>query len=115
MLIWSQYESLFKLVPAVLQQESSRTKRSQCRAPWGRKRGEEWEENGLQLEVEIAWDRVDAFAGELTEITHGEGLVKKPTNHEEHEGNATAVGRGDIPDALITALPDTSLPPHEFS
>ena len=77
MLIWSQYESLFKQLPPVLQQESSRTKRSQCRAPWGRKRGEEWEENGLQLEVEIAWDRADGFVEELTAITHGQGSVKK--------------------------------------
>ena len=77
MLTRSQYEFLFKQLPAVLQQESSRTKRSHCRAPWGRKRGEEWEENGLQLEVEIAWDGADGFAEELTAITHGQGSVKK--------------------------------------
>jgi hypothetical protein len=41
------------------------------------KRGEEWDENGLQLEVEIARQRADGFVEALTVITHGAGSVKK--------------------------------------
>ena len=41
------------------------------------KRGEEWDENGLRLEVEIAREGADGFVDELTAITHGEGSVKK--------------------------------------
>ncbi|MCA1777999.1 MAG: IMPACT family protein [Xanthomonadaceae bacterium] len=41
------------------------------------KRGEEWNENGLRLEVEIARERADAFVDELTAITHGESSIKK--------------------------------------
>ena len=46
-----------------------------------KKRGEEWNENGLQLEVEIAHERVDGFVEELSAITHGEGSVKKKTGY----------------------------------
>ena len=42
-----------------------------------KKRGEEWTENGLQLEVEIARERADGFVEELSAITHGEGSVIK--------------------------------------
>ena len=41
------------------------------------KRGEAWDEHGLQLEVEIARDKAEVFADKLTAITHGEGSVKK--------------------------------------
>ena len=41
------------------------------------KRGEEWDENGLRLEIEIAREEADGFADELTAITHGQGSVKK--------------------------------------
>ena len=41
------------------------------------KRGEEWDENGLQLEVEIPREGADGFVEALTAITHGAGSVKK--------------------------------------
>ena len=41
------------------------------------KRGEAWDENGLQLEVKIPREGADGFVKELTAITHGEGSVKK--------------------------------------
>jgi len=41
------------------------------------KRGEEWREDGLRLEVEISSEAADGFIDELTGITHGEGSVRK--------------------------------------
>lgn len=41
------------------------------------KRGEQWSESGLRLELEIPRDAADIFIDELTAITRGESSVKR--------------------------------------
>ncbi|MEX0914737.1 MAG: YigZ family protein [Wenzhouxiangellaceae bacterium] len=41
------------------------------------KRGEEWNENGLRLELEIPRETADTLINELTAITRGESSVKR--------------------------------------